>query len=71
MTFRPVHLQTRVLGLDLALPFLLAPVGYSPRMHSGGEVAVNSWIPPEIPQPSAKTLEAVDKVASYHEGEGR
>ena len=26
---------------------------------------VSSWIPPEIPQPSAKTLEAVDKLASY------
>ena len=26
---------------------------------------ISSWIPPEIPQPSAKTLEAVDKLASY------
>ena len=32
-------LRTRVLGLDLALPFLLAPVGYSRLMHPGGEVA--------------------------------
>lgn len=47
VTFRPRHavslascsLCTRVLGLDLALPFLLAPVGYSRLMHPGGEVA--------------------------------
>ncbi|MFZ1168025.1 MAG: alpha-hydroxy-acid oxidizing protein, partial [Candidatus Sulfotelmatobacter sp.] len=47
VTFRPRHavevakcdLRTRVLGLDLALPFLLAPVGYSRVMHPGGEVA--------------------------------
>jgi L-lactate dehydrogenase (cytochrome) len=45
--FRPRHavaisecdLRARVLGFDLALPFLLAPVGYSRLMHSGGEVA--------------------------------
>ena len=47
VTFRPRHavavagcdLRTRVLGFDLALPFLLAPVGYSRMMHPGGEVA--------------------------------
>src|SRR5499426_3131932 len=47
VTFRPHHavvvphcnLRTRVLGLDLSLPFLLAPVGYSRLMHPGGEVA--------------------------------
>ncbi len=47
VTFRPRHavafddckLRTRVLGLDLALPFLLAPIGYSRLMHPGGEVA--------------------------------
>jgi isopentenyl diphosphate isomerase/L-lactate dehydrogenase-like FMN-dependent dehydrogenase len=47
ITFRPRHavvieqcdLSTRVLGLDLSLPFLLAPVGYSRVMHPGGEVA--------------------------------
>ncbi len=47
VTFRPRHavevakcdLHTRFLGLDLALPFLLAPVGYSRLMHPGGEVA--------------------------------
>ncbi len=47
ITFRPRHavavpqcdLRTRVLGFDLALPFLLAPVGYSRMMHPGGEVA--------------------------------
>jgi len=47
VTFRPHHavavpkcdLKTRVLGFDLALPILLAPVGYSRLMHPGGEVA--------------------------------
>jgi len=47
VTFRPRHavavpscdLRTRVLDLDLSLPFLLAPVGYSRLMHPGGEVA--------------------------------
>jgi len=46
ITFRPRHavafadcnLRTRVLGLDLALPFLLAPVGYSRLMHPDGEM---------------------------------
>ena len=46
VTFRPRHavalaacgLNTRVLGFDLALPFLLAPVGYSRLMHPVGEV---------------------------------
>jgi len=47
VTFRPRHavavaqcdLRTRVLGFDLSVPFLLAPVGYSRLMHPGGEVA--------------------------------
>jgi isopentenyl diphosphate isomerase/L-lactate dehydrogenase-like FMN-dependent dehydrogenase len=47
ITFRPRHavalasceLCTRVLGFDLSLPFLLAPVGYSRLMHPGGEIA--------------------------------
>src|SRR5579872_7463140 len=47
VTFRPRHavveascnLSTRVLGLDLAVPFLLAPVGYSRLMHPEGEKA--------------------------------
>jgi L-lactate dehydrogenase (cytochrome) len=47
VTFRPrqavgianCDLVTRVLGFDLALPVLLAPVGYSRLMHPGGEVA--------------------------------
>ena len=46
VTFRPRHavafadcnLRTRVLGCDLALPFLLAPVGYSRLMHPDGEM---------------------------------
>jgi isopentenyl diphosphate isomerase/L-lactate dehydrogenase-like FMN-dependent dehydrogenase len=46
VTFRPRHavavadcnLRARVLGFDLALPFLLAPVGYSRLMHPAGEV---------------------------------
>jgi L-lactate dehydrogenase (cytochrome) len=49
VTFRPRHavalascdLRTRVLGLDLSLPFLLAPVGYSRLMHPVGEVAAS------------------------------
>src|SRR5207245_2479053 len=32
-------LRTRVLGRDLALPFMLAPVGYLRMMHPQGEVA--------------------------------
>src|SRR5262245_42290719 len=47
VTFRPRHavtfadcdLRTRVLGCDLALPVVLAPVGYSSVMHSHGELA--------------------------------
>lgn len=47
VTFRPRHavafpacnLRTRILGFDLALPFLLAPVGYSRLMHPEGELA--------------------------------
>jgi L-lactate dehydrogenase (cytochrome) len=47
VTFRPrqavavsaCDLATRVLELHLALPFVLAPVGYSRLMHPGGEVA--------------------------------
>lgn len=47
VTFRPRHavavgkcsLCTSILGFDLALPFLLAPVGYSRLMHPGGEIA--------------------------------
>src|SRR5208283_1019908 len=32
-------LRVRVLGSDLALPLILAPVGYSRLMHPDGEVA--------------------------------
>lgn len=47
VTFRPRHavavpdcdLRARVLGFDLSLPALLAPVGYSRLVHPGGEVA--------------------------------
>ena len=47
ITFRARHavahpgcdLRTKVLGFDLSLPVLLAPVGYSRLMHPGGEVA--------------------------------
>ena len=39
MAFADCDLHTRVLGFDLALPFLLAPIGYSRLMHPGGEVA--------------------------------
>jgi len=47
VTFRPRHavahdtcdLCTSVLGIDLSVPFILAPVGYSRLMEPGGEVA--------------------------------
>ena len=39
VAFEQCNLATRVLGADIALPFLLAPVGYSRMMHPGGEVA--------------------------------
>src|SRR6267142_228747 len=47
VTFRSRHavevpqcdLGTRILGIDVALPAMLAPVGYSRLMHPGGEVA--------------------------------
>jgi len=47
VTFRPRHavavpqtdLRVRVLGFELALPFLLAPIGYSRLMHPMGEIA--------------------------------
>src|SRR5574340_263336 len=47
VTFRPrgavacaqCDLRTRVLGYQLSLPLMLAPVGYSRLMHPGGEVA--------------------------------
>jgi L-lactate dehydrogenase (cytochrome) len=46
ITFRPRHavkvgecdLRTTVLGKEISLPFMLAPVGYSRLMHPGGEV---------------------------------
>ena len=47
VTFRPrqavaepgCDLRTRVFGAEIAVPFLLAPVGYSRLMHPSGEVA--------------------------------
>jgi len=47
ITFRPSHavavpacdLRTRVLGLELSMPLLLAPVGYLRVMHPDGEIA--------------------------------
>jgi isopentenyl diphosphate isomerase/L-lactate dehydrogenase-like FMN-dependent dehydrogenase len=47
VTFRPrqatavsaCELRTRVLGTDLSIPLLLAPVGYLRVMHPGGEIA--------------------------------
>src|SRR5215471_21688706 len=46
LTFRPRHavafaqcdLRTRVLGCNLALPAMLAPIGYSSVMRSRGEM---------------------------------
>jgi len=37
----PCDLRTRVLGLELAFPALLAPVGYSRLIHPAGEVAAS------------------------------
>lgn len=50
VTFRPrqavtipaCDLHTRVLGIDVSFPALLAPVGYSRLMNSGGEAAAAS-----------------------------
>jgi isopentenyl diphosphate isomerase/L-lactate dehydrogenase-like FMN-dependent dehydrogenase len=47
VTFRPRHavaipqcdLRTRVLGCELSLPIILAPIGYSRVLHRSGEVA--------------------------------
>jgi isopentenyl diphosphate isomerase/L-lactate dehydrogenase-like FMN-dependent dehydrogenase len=39
VSFAQCNLRTRVLGLDLALPFLLGPIGSSRLFHPGGEVA--------------------------------
>jgi len=47
ITFRPSHavavpacdLRTRVLGMELSMPLLLAPVGYLRVMHPEGEIA--------------------------------
>jgi isopentenyl diphosphate isomerase/L-lactate dehydrogenase-like FMN-dependent dehydrogenase len=47
ITFRPRHavavpacdLRTRVLGMELSMPLLLAPVGYLRVMHPDGEIA--------------------------------
>jgi L-lactate dehydrogenase (cytochrome) len=47
VTFRPRHavshpdcdLRTTVLGHEISVPFMLAPVGYSRLMHPGGEIA--------------------------------
>jgi len=47
VTFRPrqavvepvCDLRTRIVGIDLAVPFLLAPIGYSRLMHPLGEIA--------------------------------
>ena len=36
---RECNLRTRVLGCDLSMPLLLAPIGYLRVMHPGGEIA--------------------------------
>jgi isopentenyl diphosphate isomerase/L-lactate dehydrogenase-like FMN-dependent dehydrogenase len=38
VAFPEINLRTRVLGHELSVPFMLAPVGYSRMMHPGGEV---------------------------------
>jgi len=39
VAFEKCDLSTRVLGAEISLPVMLAPVGYSRLMHPGGEVA--------------------------------
>lgn len=39
VAFESVDLGVRILGHNLSLPFLLAPVGYSRLMHPDGELA--------------------------------
>ena len=39
VAFEECNLRTQVLGAEISLPLLLAPVGYSRIMHPGGEVA--------------------------------
>src|SRR6202043_1243842 len=39
VAFDKCDLSVRVVGLDLSIPAMLAPVGYSRLMHPGGEVA--------------------------------
>jgi isopentenyl diphosphate isomerase/L-lactate dehydrogenase-like FMN-dependent dehydrogenase len=42
VAFSDCGLKTSVLGLELSLPAMLAPIGYSRLMHPGGEVAAAS-----------------------------
>jgi L-lactate dehydrogenase (cytochrome) len=39
VAFDQCDLHTRVLGAEISLPVMLAPVGYSRLMHPGGEIA--------------------------------
>ena len=39
IAFEKCAMSTRVVGIDLALPLILAPVGYSRLMHPEGEIA--------------------------------
>ncbi len=41
VAFDNCNLRTRVLQMEIAVPFLLAPVGYSRMMHPAGEVAAS------------------------------
>jgi isopentenyl diphosphate isomerase/L-lactate dehydrogenase-like FMN-dependent dehydrogenase len=78
VTFRPRHavaiaecdLRTRVLGLDLALPFLLGPVGYSRLMHSGGEVAAARAAGARFPTCFLQDRTNTDRVLRLHAGVG-
>src|SRR5260370_16329107 len=64
VAFDKCDLSVRVLGLDLAFPGLLAPVGYSRLMHPGGEVpppkapadAATASPPPTLPAPNLKNV---------------
>jgi isopentenyl diphosphate isomerase/L-lactate dehydrogenase-like FMN-dependent dehydrogenase len=77
VTFRPHNavastdcdLRTRVLGLDLAMPVLLAPVGYCRVMHPDGEAgaaraAGNAGVGSILSTVSGYSLEAVKAAAT-------
>ena len=74
VTFRPrgavavtdCSLKTRVLGHELSLPAMLAPVGYSRLMHPGGEVSAARAATPEGTTPFALPQSLCVHVSPFH-----